>query len=62
MTKSLARKIENIQKAYRKVEFEKIFWQRKCKYYAPNRIDEHYLELDEALKKEGLYVIKEIEL
>jgi hypothetical protein len=50
------KKLKNIQHAIRKETFEKIFWQRKCKFYAPNRMDAHYQELDEELKKADLYL------
>lgn len=57
---SLERKVRNIQEAMRKEEFEKVFWQRKCKIYAPNRIEQHYNELDEALREAGLFTEKKV--
>lgn len=53
--RALERKLENLHRAVLKVSLEKTFWQRKCKYYAPNRMNDHYKELDNELKKEGLY-------
>jgi len=55
----LEKKYENMQKAMLKNDFEKVFWQRKCKLYIPNRMEGHYKELDEELKKAGLFIEKE---
>jgi len=55
----LKEKYQNIQKAMKKCEFEKTFWQRKCKLYVPNRMEQHYMELNEELKKAGLYFEKQ---
>lgn len=53
---ALQKKAENMRKAMLKAQFERTFWHRKCRYYAPNKMEEHYAELDEELKKAGLYV------
>jgi hypothetical protein len=52
----IVKKLERVQKAVRKENFEKVFWQRKCKFYAPNYMEQHYAELDQELKKAGLYI------
>jgi len=56
----LEKKCENMRKSMLKNEFEKTFWQRKCKYYAPNKMEEHYKELDEELIKAGLMINKNL--
>lgn len=40
------RKLQNMHNALLKEKFEKTFWQRKVKYYAPNRMQEHFAELE----------------
>jgi len=54
--RALKEKCQRMQKAIQKENLEKVFWQRKCRYYAPNRMQEHYAELDEALKVANLHV------
>lgn len=45
------KKLVNLRKELIRSEFEKTFWSRKVRYYAPNKIDEHYRELDQEWKE-----------
>lgn len=44
---------KNLRKKYNKALTECAFWRRKVEYYAPNRMDQHYKELEEELRKAG---------
>jgi hypothetical protein len=48
-------KVKKVQHALNKENFEKKFWHLKCKLYAPNRMEQHYQELNEKLQEAGFY-------
>lgn len=50
---ALQEKIKMQAHALRRETFQKVYWQRKVKYYAPNKISEHYTELDALIKEAG---------
>lgn len=52
---ALEKKISEMHFNNAKISLELLFWKKQTRFYAPNRMDQHYRELDEQLKDAGLF-------